>query len=232
VTVRVPVGGPGSGAATPVDNAGSEAGFQQALGQTAKAPVRPVTARAATARGAGQQQRPSGPPSAPSQTSPRAPDTNGSVGHFSSIGERLVALRRQLGVTQVDLAKRMGSTQPALARLEKGDMKPNLRTLSRYGEAIGQRVRVSFAQSGEGKGAVEPLAVCSIDEVPETVAQVRRTLGLTQVQVAAAMESSQPVIARLETGDGIPNLRTLERYCEALGVDAEIRFEALNGLGA
>jgi predicted transcriptional regulator len=289
VTVRVPVGGPGSGVATPVDNAGSEAGFQQALGQTVKVPVRP-TPRAPAPRGP----TPRGPtPSGPSGGRPdaaralnepdsrqpverqgkKAPDTpavpgpsqlgkggaavaaqpadrgtvpGGTAGQFSTIGERLVAMRRQMGITQVDLARRMGSTQPALARLEKGDMKPNLRTLGRYGEAIGQRVQVSFAKDGTGASAGsadttakagqvgtslaqggEPLAVCTIDQVPEAVGQVRRALGLTQVQVAIAMDSSQPVIARLETGDGIPNLRTLERYCDALGVTAEIRFEAV-----
>jgi predicted transcriptional regulator len=268
VTVRVPVGGPRSGSATPVDTTGSEAGFQQALGRTEAVVLRPAPIRApfkpAPPKAAGQ--------ASTGQTSPGQAPTGQAVAQFSTIAERLVGLRRQSGITQVDLAKRMGSTQPALARLEKGDMKPNLRTLSRYGEAIGQRVRVSFAATTAPRGSAagsainvsapgvsapgasspgvsspgvsspgvsspsvssptEPLpraslAVCAIDQVPETVAQLRRTLGLTQVQVATAMDSSQPVIARLETGDGIPNLRTLERYCDAIGVEAEIRFES------
>lgn len=144
-----------------------------------------------------------------------------------SLNMRLAALRRQRGMTQLDLAMRMGSTQPALARLETGAVKLNLRTLCRYGEAIGQRVRVSFSQPTSEHGTVETLASCAIEHVPETVARVRRSLGRTQGQVAEAMASFQPVIARLETGVCMPNVHTLERYCAALGVEAEIHFETI-----
>lgn len=172
---------------------------------------------------------------------PRQTATEAASGQFSGLGARLVDLRRSLGVTQGTVAALMGSTQPALARLEKGDMKPNLRTLARYGEAIGQRVQVTMRRGGQderqddtnrdsrgsqGKSAPPSSYTCLIEQVPETLAQARRELGLTQTQVAAAMDTSQPVIARLEAGEAVPNLRTLERYCDAIGVEAAITFEA------
>jgi predicted transcriptional regulator len=154
--------------------------------------------------------------------------TSDDTGRFSGLGDRLVVMRKTLGITQVELARRMGSTQPAMARIEKGEMKPNLRTLARYGEAIGQRVEVAFAPLADqiaDFGDV-PTDRIAIDEVPEALSQVRRRLGVTQAQVATAMETSQPVIARLESGEAVPNLRTLERYCEALGVEPIISFVA------
>ena len=40
-------------------------------------------------------------------------------------------------MTQAELAARIGSTQPALARLEAGGVTPNLDTLQRIAEALG-----------------------------------------------------------------------------------------------
>jgi len=45
----------------------------------------------------------------------------------------------------------------------------------------------------------------------------RRTLGLSQTQVAARMGTSQSAVARLEAGHGDVRLSTLERYAAALG---------------
>jgi predicted transcriptional regulator len=51
----------------------------------------------------------------------------------------------------------------------------------------------------------------------------RRSLGLSQTEVAARMGTSQSAVARLESGDLDVRLSTLERYAAALG--AELRFE-------
>ena len=50
----------------------------------------------------------------------------------------------------------------------------------------------------------------------ELVSQ-RRSLGLSQTEVAARMGTSQSAVARLETVAGDVRLSTLERYAEALG---------------
>ena len=46
--------------------------------------------------------------------------------------ERLVALREQAGLTQSQVAARMGTTQPVIARLEAGGRDPRLSTIERY----------------------------------------------------------------------------------------------------
>ena len=49
---------------------------------------------------------------------------------------RLIARRKKLGVTQVELARRAGMTQPNLARYESLSVSPTLSALSRLCEAL------------------------------------------------------------------------------------------------
>jgi transcriptional regulator with XRE-family HTH domain len=53
-------------------------------------------------------------------------------------------LRRSAGVTQTDLAKRAGTSQPTVAAYEAGSKSPTLRTLERLAAAVGRSVVVSF----------------------------------------------------------------------------------------
>ena len=46
------------------------------------------------------------------------------------------AWREYLGLTQQELARRAGMTQPALARLEKSDSKPRISTLKKIASAM------------------------------------------------------------------------------------------------
>lgn len=62
----------------------------------------------------------------------------------SHIGERLLELRLLAGLTQTELAKRLGIGQTALSRLEKrSDMQVS--TLKAYAEALGARLQIEAA---------------------------------------------------------------------------------------
>jgi len=59
-------------------------------------------------------------------------------------------------LTQEELARRMGTSQGAIARLESGRYLPSSRTLQRFAEATGTRLRISFvapARPAAGSGA-------------------------------------------------------------------------------
>lgn len=61
--------------------------------------------------------------------------------------DHILAARAEAGLTQAEVAQRMGTTQSAVARLESNLMRgrlPSGRTLTRYAEALGKRVRISF----------------------------------------------------------------------------------------
>ena len=55
--------------------------------------------------------------------------------------------------------------------------------------------------------------------------EARSKADMTQEQVAAAMGTTQTVIARLESGRAMPSTRTLERFAKATGTRLRISFE-------
>ncbi len=64
-----------------------------------------------------------------------------------AIAARVRKARERLGLTQAELAARIGSTQPAIARLEAGGVTPNLDTLHRIAEALGLELIVDLRRA-------------------------------------------------------------------------------------
>jgi transcriptional regulator with XRE-family HTH domain len=66
---------------------------------------------------------------------------------FAFLDEVLKA-RAEAGLTQAQLAERVGTTQSAIARLESGALKhsPSIATLQKYAKALGYRVEVKFVK--------------------------------------------------------------------------------------
>jgi len=60
--------------------------------------------------------------------------------------DTLLSARASAGLTQADVAARMGTKAPAVARLENalitGKPSPSLATLSRYARALGKQIEV------------------------------------------------------------------------------------------
>ncbi len=65
-----------------------------------------------------------------------------------SIAAAMIAARSQAHLTQAELARRMGTTQSAIARMESGKFKPSHSTLEKYAQATGTRLRVTFEVIG------------------------------------------------------------------------------------
>lgn len=61
-----------------------------------------------------------------------------------AIIEALVRARTEAKLSQAELAKRIGTTQSAIARLEGGGASPSLTTLRRYAEATGTKLQVGL----------------------------------------------------------------------------------------
>ncbi|MER8371631.1 helix-turn-helix transcriptional regulator [Mesorhizobium sp. M1338] len=55
--------------------------------------------------------------------------------------------------------------------------------------------------------------------------KARGEADMTQEEVAAAMGTTQAVIARLESGRNMPSTRTLQRFAKATGSKLRISFE-------
>lgn len=59
-----------------------------------------------------------------------------------SIGMELAKQRKRAGMTQAELAKKIGTSTPQLSRTERRPENVNMRTLIRYAEAVGMNLDV------------------------------------------------------------------------------------------
>jgi len=66
------------------------------------------------------------------------------------LGERVRHLREERGMSQRKLAEKIGSTQPAIARLEAGGVAPSIQTLERIAAALGRELVVDFSNPPSG----------------------------------------------------------------------------------
>jgi ribosome-binding protein aMBF1 (putative translation factor) len=58
------------------------------------------------------------------------------------ISAELIKARIRAGLSQVELAARMGTSQSAVARLESGQTLPSTKTLLRYAKATGSKIHL------------------------------------------------------------------------------------------
>jgi ribosome-binding protein aMBF1 (putative translation factor) len=60
-----------------------------------------------------------------------------------AVATRVAAYRAEHGLTQSDLARRLGMKQPAIARLEAGEHIPTVPTLSRLSQELGLQFHIT-----------------------------------------------------------------------------------------
>jgi transcriptional regulator with XRE-family HTH domain len=64
------------------------------------------------------------------------------------LGFRLARLRREAGLSQAELASRMGTTQSVVSRMEAGRSLPSLALIDRLVAATGRPFSISFGAAG------------------------------------------------------------------------------------
>jgi predicted transcriptional regulator len=71
------------------------------------------------------------------------------AGRAIRIALELRALREKKGLSQRELAERVGTTQSAIARLEAGSVSPSLPTLDKIAHALGAEVSLRIVDLDE-----------------------------------------------------------------------------------
>jgi len=71
---------------------------------------------------------------------------------FAVVGEMIEA-RQAAGLTQADIAARMGTTQSVVARLENARHMPTFDMVARYAAAINRRIDIHLVPSDSGNHA-------------------------------------------------------------------------------
>lgn len=62
-----------------------------------------------------------------------------------AIASELIRARARAGLSQAELAERMGTSQSAIARLESGQTLPSTKTLLRFAEATQSKVELRLS---------------------------------------------------------------------------------------
>ena len=70
---------------------------------------------------------------------------------FAVVGEMIEA-RQAAGLTQAEIASRMGTTQSVIARLETARHMPTFDLVARYAAAIGRRLDIHLVPNGSAHG--------------------------------------------------------------------------------
>jgi len=66
------------------------------------------------------------------------------LGDEFALARELIAARTRARLSQAEVARRMGTTQSVVARLESGRRTPSMRTVQRFAQAVGGRVVVTI----------------------------------------------------------------------------------------
>ena len=61
-----------------------------------------------------------------------------------AVAREMIEARTRAGLTQDELASRMDTSRTVIARLESGRSLPSTRTLKRFADATGSRLRITF----------------------------------------------------------------------------------------
>ena len=63
---------------------------------------------------------------------------------YEALARMVIARRIRYGLTQEQLADRMGTSESAISRLESGQHRPSVETLEKLGQAFGERIVLGF----------------------------------------------------------------------------------------
>jgi len=98
-----------------------------------------------------------------------------------SCGSFLRAARRRHGLDQAELARRAGTEQPAISRIERDVVSPGLATLNRLLEAMGETLMLSSLP------LAEPVPGASNQSLAELLADYERLGVEERLEQAAEM---------------------------------------------
>jgi len=102
------------------------------------------------------------------------------------LGVQIRQLREAAGISQTELARRMGTSQPAVARLEAGGGTPRLDTLERVAAALGAALTVQFVAAPPKLRAVRTAAKPARRAVKATASAVAASRATTARVAKAA----------------------------------------------
>lgn len=124
-------------------------------------------------------------------------------------GAIVEAARTHAGLTQRELAERVGTSQSAIARIERGVVSPSLRTVRRLVAAAGFDLRLSLVPASPADPVVEAYK----RDVDRTLLRenLRKSVEQRLADMDAFRESAQELRQAVRRGNSAGNARTRKR---------------------
>ena len=126
-----------------------------------------------------------------------------------TLASALIGARSRAGLSQTELAHRMGTSQAAIARIESGRYLPSGRTLQRFAEATGTTLRISFSDPG------------AAERVRRRTAQPAQTGSLRAVQ---PLDKASGAVQTVSLSDA--TLRAVQAHGEGATPDQVLTYLA------
>ena len=123
-------------------------------------------------------------------------------------GRRLRAARNQAGLSQAQVAARLGIRQSYVSRVERGAQNISVLAGARFAQAMGYIFSTEFRVKPRDNDGIA---------FGRRLREVRRRAGLSQAEVAARLGITQSYVSRVERGDQNVTLSTCEAFARAVG---------------
>ncbi len=134
-----------------------------------------------------------------------------SLAGLTTIGERIKALRELKGLTQEELAEKIGTLEAAISRWERGKNEPFPKQIP----LLARELEVDAALIVLGK----PLEVALAElTTGERIKALREIKGLTQEELAEKIGTVKATISKWERGENEPYPQNIQRLAKELKV--------------
>lgn len=129
---------------------------------------------------------------------------------MSDAGKRIMLLRKERGMTQTDLANKMGLSQQYIARIENGSAKP--RSLEKFADIFG----VTEEELHKGTENIQ------INISGTQLKEIRENKGISKEQLAEKIGTTIQTITRIEQ-ERSPSSKFIPLICEYLEIATVIK---------
>ena len=128
-------------------------------------------------------------------------------------GRRLREARRRAGLSQAEVAKRLGIGQAYVSRVELGGENITLSACVRFAQAVGCLFSPEFTPPKPRDSD----SASGFAEFGRHLREARRQAGLSQAALAARLGMTQGYVSRVERGTQNISLAACEAFADAVG---------------
>lgn len=83
---------------------------------------------------------------------------------YNELGNNILSIRTKKGISQDDLAKKIGLSRPSIANIEKGKQRPSIYTIMQIIEILGVEIKDLLPESEQSHNNIEIGNVISLDK--------------------------------------------------------------------